>query len=69
MHPGSGGGLLRTGNGREVEFATPGVSIVGTTRGLGALREGMRVGFDLGRTSRGLRVTLIRVYEDAEGQG
>jgi cold shock CspA family protein len=56
--------VVRTGGGRDVAFALPHVQIVGTTRGFAALSEGMRVGFDLGRTSRGLRVTTIRVYED-----
>ena len=64
LHPGSRGGLLRTGNGREVPFVMPDVQILGTTQGFAALREGMRVGFDLGWTSRGLRVTTIRVYDD-----
>jgi hypothetical protein len=64
LHPGSRKGLLRTGNGREVPFTTPEVQILGSTQGFDALHEGMRVGFDLGWTSRGLRVTTIRVYDD-----
>jgi len=67
LHPGSRSGLLRTGNGREVAFAVPDVLILGTAHGFAALREGMRVGFDLGRTSRGLRVTTIRISDDLEG--
>lgn len=63
VYPGSRSGLLRTGNGREVLFAIPHVEILGTTQGFAALHEGMRVGFDLGWTSRGMRVTTIRVYE------
>lgn len=66
VYPGSRRGLLRTGNGREVVFAIPDVEILGTTRGFAALREGMRVGFDLGWTSHGMRVTTIRVYEAAD---
>lgn len=68
VHPGSRSGVLRTGNGREVAFAVPDVLILGTAHGFAALREGMRVGFDLGRTSRGLRVTTIRIRDDLEGQ-
>ena len=29
----------------------------------GALREGMQVGFDVGWTSRGVRVTTIRILD------
>lgn len=64
VHAGSRSGVLRTGNGREVLFAAADVQILGTPRGFAALHEDMRVGFDLGRTSRGLRVTTIRVYDD-----
>jgi hypothetical protein len=66
LHPGSRSGTVRTGNGRDVAFLLRDVYILGTTRGFAALREGMRVGFDLGWTSRGVRVTTIRVYEDGE---
>ena len=65
VYPGRRSGFLRTGNGREVVFAMPDVEILGTTHGFAALREGMYVGFDLGWTSRGMRVTRIRVYEAA----
>jgi len=66
VYPGRRSGILRTGNGREIVFVMPDVEIVGTTRGFTALREGMRVGFDLGWTSHGIRVSKIRVYETAD---
>lgn len=65
LFPGSRSGILRTGNGRDVGFVLRDVQLLGTARGLAALREGMQVGFDLGWTSRGVRVTTIRVYEEA----
>jgi hypothetical protein len=63
LHPGARSGILRTGNGREVPFDGEHLRIVGTARGFEALAAGQRVGFDLGRSSRGLCVTTIRVYE------
>ena len=63
VYPGSRTGTLRTGKGREVPFAADDLELVGTSRGFSTLRPGLRVGFDLGRTSRGLCVTTIRVYE------
>jgi hypothetical protein len=63
VHPGSRTGWLRTDHGRDVPFAAVDLSLLGTAAGFPALRAGLRVGFDLGRTSRGLCVTTIRVYE------
>ncbi len=68
LYPGSRSGVVRTRGGRDVAFAVPHVRIVGAAHGFAGLAEGMRVGFDLGRTSRGLRVTTIRVYEDPPPQ-
>jgi hypothetical protein len=62
LYPGSRTGVVRTSTGRDVPFAVDDVRILGTEAGFAALREGMPVGFDLGRTSRGLRVTVIRVF-------
>jgi hypothetical protein len=62
LQPGSRTGVVRTGNGRDIEFALRDVRLLGTDGGFGALREGMQVGFDLGWTSRGVRVTMIKVF-------
>jgi hypothetical protein len=56
------GTLTSDATGREYRFKSPFVQIVGPIPRIDGLREGMRVGFDLGWTSRGLRVTVIRVY-------
>ena len=53
-------GLVRTGNGREVRFAVPFVEILDGLR-FDDLREGSSVGYDVGWTSRGLRVTRIKI--------
>lgn len=62
VHSGSRTGWLRTENGREVPFAAAHLRLLGA-QSFAALRPGLRVGFDLGRGSRGLCVTTIRVYE------
>ena len=60
-----GRGIIRAYSGREIRFEFPFVSVVGAalggrTPGIDLLRQGDRVGFDVGWTSRGLRVTTIK---------
>jgi hypothetical protein len=57
---GSQGGVVRAGNGREIPFAFAHVTMAGRLRRFDDLREGLPVGFDVGWTSKGLRVTVIR---------
>jgi len=56
------GTLTSQTTGREYHFKHPFVQILGPIPRVDGLREGMSVGFDVGWTSRGLRVTVIRVY-------
>jgi cold shock CspA family protein len=63
VYPGSRTGWLSTAKGREVSFVARDLQLLGAAQGFSTLRAGLRVGFDLGRTSRGLCVTTIRVYE------
>jgi len=56
------GTLTSEASGREYHFKFPFVDIRGPIPRIDGLREGMSVGFDVGWTSRGLRVTVIRVY-------
>jgi hypothetical protein len=56
------GTLVSDATGREYHFKYPFVEILGPIPRVDGLREGMSVGFDVGWTSRGLRVTVIRVY-------
>ena len=58
---GRGTGILRTGSGREVRFVVPFVEFLDGRR-IHDLTEGMEVGFDVGWTSHGLRVTKIKIY-------
>jgi len=64
LYAGAGFGLVRSDSGREIPFAAAHVSVGGCVERFDQLREGMRVGFDVGWTSHGLRVTVLRVRED-----
>jgi hypothetical protein len=64
VYYGSETGLLRSeATGREYRFKAPFVEIRGPIPRVGGLREGMRVGFDLARTSAGTIVSVIRVAD------
>jgi len=64
VYYGSETGVLRSDTtGREYRFKAPFVEIRGPIPRVGGLREGMRVGFDLARTSAGTIVSLIRVSD------
>jgi len=64
VYYGSESGTLRSeATGREYAFRYPLVTILGAIPRIDGLREGMSVGFDLGWTSRGRRVTVIRVFD------
>ena len=57
------GTLTSVATGREYQFKYPFVQILGSIPRIDGLRAGMEVGFDLGWTSRGIRVTVIRVFD------
>jgi hypothetical protein len=57
------GTLTSEASHREYQFKFPTVQIIGPIPRIDGLRVGMSVGFDVGWTSRGLRVTVIRVYD------
>ncbi len=66
---GRGRGLLRSHSGREIRFQFPYVEVVGAPLGgnfpgIDLIHQGDEVGFDLGWTSNGLRVTKIRPRRD-----
>ncbi len=65
-----GTGVVRSHSGKEIPFEFPHVSVVGAPiggkmPGIEMLREGESVGFDVGWTSSGLRVTVIKPKGDA----
>jgi cold shock CspA family protein len=60
-----GRGVVRSHSGKEIPFHFPHVQIIGAPiggemSGIESLREGDSVGFDVGWTSHGLQVTVIR---------
>jgi hypothetical protein len=63
-----GRGTIRSYSGREFSFQFPFVQVVrapigGRAPGLDRIKQGDTVGFDVGWTSKGLRVTLINPAE------
>jgi hypothetical protein len=64
VYYGSESGVIRSNaTGREYRFKRPLVEIRGPIPRVSGLREGMDVGFDVGWTSSGLVVTVVRVDE------
>jgi hypothetical protein len=64
-----GRGVIRSHSGREIRFEFPFVSVVGAplggrSPGIELLQQGDRIGFDVGWTSKGLRVTQIKPSRD-----
>ncbi|HKV55806.1 MAG TPA: hypothetical protein VJN94_14320 [Candidatus Binataceae bacterium] len=60
-----GRGIIRSHSGREIRFEFPFVNVIGAELagrmpGIDLLHEGDSVGFDVGWTSKGLRVTTIK---------
>ena len=54
-------GVVRTESGREVRFSYDLVILSGEAKTPLDLREGERIGYDLGWTSSGLRITKINL--------
>lgn len=66
---GTGIGTVRSSaTGREVPFELAHVLVLGE-EGADALREGAEVGYDVGWTSRGLRVTKLFPIREASSSG
>ena len=62
LFPSNNMGLVRTESGREVAFSFDLVILVGEIKNPNDLKEGQEVGYDVGWTSKGLRVTKIKTY-------
>ena len=60
--PHSGYGFVRDQNGKEIYFHLDELRFVGEKRDRSYVLEGASVGIDVGRTSRGLRVTRLKIY-------
>ena len=62
LFPSNNMGLVRTESGREVPFSFTLVILLGEVKTPNDLKEGQEVGYDIGWTSKGLRVTKIKTY-------
>jgi hypothetical protein len=62
LFPGNNMGVVRTESGREIPFSFQLVTIVGEAKHPNDLKEGQEVGYDVGWTSAGLKVTKIKTY-------
>jgi hypothetical protein len=78
LFPSNNTGVVRTENGRELTFSYDLVILTGEVKSPLELSVGERVGYDLGWTSSGLRITKLKTYPkisgetakaDSEGQG
>ncbi len=54
-------GTIRSASGRDIPFIFQYVTMLGSRRRFEDLNEGMQVGFDVSWTSKGLRVSVIRI--------
>jgi hypothetical protein len=62
LFPSNNMGVVRTESGREVRFSYDLVILSGEAKTPLDLREGEQIGYDLGWTSGGLRITKIKTY-------
>jgi len=63
VSPGAERGTIRSASGRNIAFLFQHVTLVGSHQKFEDLREGIEVGFDVSWTSKGLRVSVIRIPE------
>ena len=68
LFPSNNMGVVRTESGREVQFSYELIVLLGDVQKTADLREGMEVGYDLGWTSNGLRITKIKVLSPSATQ-
>ena len=63
LRRGAQAGVVRSRSGRDIPFTFMFVTMVGSHQRFDDLREGMTVGYDVSWTSKGLRVSVIRIPE------
>jgi hypothetical protein len=69
LFPGNNMGVVRTETGREIPFSFQLVTIIGEAKHPNDLKEGQAVGYDVGWTSAGLKVTKIKTYPPGSPPG
>ncbi len=62
FYPRQGYGNIVTERGEKVTFDLKSVRLVGLKADPRYLREGRKVGYDVGKTSRGTRVCTLKIY-------
>ena len=62
LFPSNNMGLVRTESGREIPFSFQLVDLLGEVKSPNDLKQVQEVGYDVGWTSDGLRVTKIKTY-------
>jgi hypothetical protein len=62
LFPSNNTGVVRTESGRELTFSYELVILVGEAKSALELKVGETVGYDLGWTSNGLRITKLKTY-------
>jgi hypothetical protein len=62
LFPSNNTGFVRIESGREVSFSYEFVILCGAAKTVHDLKEGESVGYDLGWTPSGLRITKIKTY-------
>lgn len=68
LFPSNSTGVVRTESGRELTFSYELVILVGEAKSPHDLKVGEQVGYDLGWTSNGLRITKLKTYPQT-GEG
>jgi hypothetical protein len=66
LFPSNNIGVVRTENGRELTFSYDLVILCGEAKSSLELRVGDQVGYDLGWTSSGLRITKLKTYPKSQ---
>ena len=69
LFPSNNTGVVRTESGRELTFSYELVILHGEAKSPLELKEGQRVGYDLGWTSHGLRITKLKSYPVTQDDG
>jgi hypothetical protein len=68
LFPSNNTGVVRTESGRELTFSYELVILRGEAKSPLDLRVGEPVGYDLGWTSNGLRITKLKTYPNVAGE-
>jgi hypothetical protein len=69
LFPSNNTGIVRTESGRELPFSYEFVILCGEAKTVQDLKEGEPVGYDLGWTSSGLKITKIKTYPRYSAEG